>query len=184
MIAGHLGLATLVRARVPRLPLWAAVVASLALDLAFVPLVLLGAESLAGSGYGKVTIVAEYTHSMLGAAILAAAAGFAAARRWGRRAGSAIAGLVLSHWLLDLVVHRPDLALAPHDPLPRLGFAGWNHPVFAAVAEAAFVIAGAIAVSRAVPKRVSADAHLHASLVGGVVLAVGFAVLGVDVGGV
>ena len=34
---------------------------------------------------------------------------------------------VFSHWLLDLLVHRPDLALWPGGE--RVGFALWNYPV-------------------------------------------------------
>jgi len=33
---------------------------------------------------------------------------------------------VLSHWLLDLLVHRPDLTLAGSPP--KLGFGLWNYP--------------------------------------------------------
>jgi hypothetical protein len=40
---------------------------------------------------------------------------------------AAIAGaVVLSHWLLDLLVHRPDLTLFGRPPL--LGFGLWDHP--------------------------------------------------------
>ena len=40
---------------------------------------------------------------------------------------SLLAGaVVLSHWLLDLLVHRPDLTLAG-DP-PKFGFGLWDYP--------------------------------------------------------
>lgn len=69
-----------------------------------------------------------YTHSLLGSAGFAA--GFAVivwlATR--DRMVSLLAGaVVLSHWLLDLLVHRPDLTLAG-DP-PKLGLGLWNYPV-------------------------------------------------------
>jgi hypothetical protein len=35
--------------------------------------------------------------------------------------------VVFSHWLLDLLVHRPDLLLWPGGP--KVGFALWNAPV-------------------------------------------------------
>ncbi len=40
-----------------------------------------------------------------------------------------IGGLVLSHWFLDLIVHRPDLPLWPVDPAgaAKYGFGLWNH---------------------------------------------------------
>ncbi|MFN2100796.1 hypothetical protein [Altererythrobacter sp. MF3-039] len=46
------------------------------------------------------------------------------------RMASIIGGLVvISHWFIDLLVHRPDLTLwgAP----PKLGFGLWNQPVIA-----------------------------------------------------
>jgi len=69
-----------------------------------------------------------YTHSLLGAA---AFAGAVWALRWlllRDMAGALIgAAVVLSHWLLDLLVHVPDLTLAGSPP--KLGFGLWNHPV-------------------------------------------------------
>lgn len=69
-----------------------------------------------------------YTHSLLGTCIWAA--GFAALV-WHftrRRAAAALAAMaVVSHWLLDLLVHRPDLTLAGSPPLLGLGL--WNLPL-------------------------------------------------------
>ena len=68
-----------------------------------------------------------YTHSLLGSSLWAIAFAIVllAWRRDPLTAG--IGGMVvLSHWLLDLVVHRPDLTLAGH--APRLGFGLWNLP--------------------------------------------------------
>lgn len=69
-----------------------------------------------------------YTHSLLGAA---AFAGAVWALRWlllRDMAGALIgAAVVLSHWLLDLLVHVPDLTLAGSPP--KLGFGLWNHPM-------------------------------------------------------
>ncbi len=44
------------------------------------------------------------------------------------RIGALLAGaVVLSHWLLDLLVHVPDLTLAGSPP--KLGFGLWNYPM-------------------------------------------------------
>jgi hypothetical protein len=55
--------------------------------------------------------------------------------------------VVFSHWMLDLVVHRPDLPILPGNagdlPLLRLGL--WRTPWASLVAELALVLAGAIA---------------------------------------
>ncbi|MBI1210431.1 MAG: hypothetical protein GC190_03130 [Alphaproteobacteria bacterium] len=71
-----------------------------------------------------------YTHSLVGCLIWAAVLGavaFALSPQ-GRKAiaGIVIAGLVFSHWLLDLIVHRPDLAL--YDDHDKMGFGLWNYP--------------------------------------------------------
>lgn len=72
---------------------------------------------------------APWTHSLLGG--FAFAALFALLLRVAGRAtavGALIAGgVVVSHWLLDLLVHRPDLTLA--GSLPMLGFGLWNAPM-------------------------------------------------------
>jgi membrane-bound metal-dependent hydrolase YbcI (DUF457 family) len=43
------------------------------------------------------------------------------------RAAIVVGLVVFSHWLLDLLVHRPDLALWPQGPKVGLGL--WNHEV-------------------------------------------------------
>jgi hypothetical protein len=69
-----------------------------------------------------------YTHSLLGSAGFAA--GFAGLV-WvltRHRTAALIAGaVVLSHWLLDLLVHVPDLTLAGSPP--KLGLGLWNYPL-------------------------------------------------------
>jgi hypothetical protein len=82
-----------------------------------------------------------WTHSLAGAAGWALA--FAAliglvTKRW---TAAAIAGaVVLSHWLIDLLVHRPDLTLAGSPPPMGLGL--WNHPAIEIPLELAFAYGG------------------------------------------
>ena len=68
-----------------------------------------------------------YTHSLLGSTVWAL--GFAALI-WLARRDRVAAGLggavVMSHWLLDLLVHGPDLTIAGSPP--KLGLGLWNHP--------------------------------------------------------
>jgi hypothetical protein len=49
---------------------------------------------------------------------------YAGARRYGRGAW-VVGAAVVSHWLLDLPMHRPDLQLWPGSPA-RVGFGLWN----------------------------------------------------------
>lgn len=68
-----------------------------------------------------------YTHSLLGSGLWAFGFALLIWLFTRSKTGAVIGGLVvLSHWLLDLLVHIPDLTLvgAP----PKLGFRLWNHP--------------------------------------------------------
>lgn len=49
--------------------------------------------------------------------------------------------LVLSHWILDLIVHIPDLPLYPGDA-PKVGLGLWNSPVLTILVEMALFITG------------------------------------------
>ena len=50
---------------------------------------------------------------------------------------------VVSHWVLDLLVHRPDLPLFPDDS-DKVGLGLWNYPLPATLIEAAIFIIGLI----------------------------------------
>jgi hypothetical protein len=55
---------------------------------------------------------------------------------------AALVGLaVLSHYLLDVIVHVPDLPLSGDSPI-RLGLGLWNHPVATLLLELATLAAG------------------------------------------
>jgi membrane-bound metal-dependent hydrolase YbcI (DUF457 family) len=151
MIAGHFGFAAIVKSRERGAPLWALMLATQWLDVLFVPLLVMGVERLepvAGTrgGYGNVVIYADYTHSLLGAAIIAALSALLAASVWTRRTAVVIGAVVFSHWLLDLLMHRGDMPLLPGNlgGFPRLGFGLWKAPVASACVELALVLAGAL----------------------------------------
>jgi hypothetical protein len=63
MIAGHFGFAALVKSREQSIPLWILMLASVWLDVVFVPLFLAGIETIrliqGHSGYGAALIYAE-----------------------------------------------------------------------------------------------------------------------------
>lgn len=157
MFAGHFGLAAGVRAQAPKLPLWALMVGTQLLDVAFVPLLLTGGETIddsGGTGYGQAVIHADYTHSLVGALLLSLVAAWAAGRRWGRREGLLLGGVVFSHWLLDLAVHRADMPLLPGNwgNLPLLGLGAWRYEGLSMALEALLLVVGFSMYARAALK--------------------------------
>jgi len=150
MVAGHFGLAAGIKKIAPRLPLWALLLASFFLDVVFIFFAAAGVEKIIPvdpanpNAYGGSLIQAYYTHSLVGALIISAISGLFAGWRWGRQGGYVIAGVVFSHWLLDLLVHRPDLPIFPGNigNLPLLGFGLWQYPAISAIMELILVIGG------------------------------------------
>ena len=194
MIAGHFGLAAAVKARERQAPTWALMLATAWLDVVFVPLLLAGVETIeqapgTSGGYGTSIIHADYTHSLVGALALAALFGLVASASWGRRTGAVLGGVVFSHWLLDLLVHRADLPLLPGDMggLPRLGFGLWRVPVASAAVELALVVVGAYLYWRAATDTTLSAGRpevLRANLVGGLELVSGLVTLALDASGI
>ena len=150
MIAGHFGFAALVKGREPATPLWALMFATVWLDIVFIPLFLSGVETIqpadpTHTGYGANVIHADYTHSIVGVAVLSYLLGAAGGLRWGRRSGIVIGLVAASHWVLDLIVHRADMPLLPGNigNLPSLGFGLWRVPSASIGLELALVLLGA-----------------------------------------
>lgn len=151
MVAGHFGLAAGIKKIAPRLPLWSLLLATFFLDVIFVFFAAGGLERINPvdptnpNAYGGSLIHADYTHSLVGALLLSVIAGLFAGWRWGKQGGYVITGVVFSHWILDLIVHRPDLPILPGNfgNLPLLGFGLWQYPAASAVLELLLVIGGA-----------------------------------------
>jgi membrane-bound metal-dependent hydrolase YbcI (DUF457 family) len=130
MFVGHFGVALAAKRLAPRASLGILLAAALLLDLAWPVLVLAGVERVRidpGNTAFTPLDFAHYpwSHSALAAALWSAAFAlvlWAAARD---RAAAITAGLlVASHWVLDLVSHRPDLPLWPGGPKVGLGLWG------------------------------------------------------------
>ena len=155
MVTGHFGLAAGVKAREQFVPLWALMLATVWLDVIFIPLLATDVETIddapgTDGGYGDVIINADYTHSLVGAAVIAAVTGALVTRWWGRRGGIVIGAVVFSHWLLDLIVHRDDMPLLPGNAGDvRVGFGLWKVEWAAITLEAALLLVGAFLYWRA-----------------------------------
>ena len=136
MFVGHYAASFYLKSREPRIPLWALCLAVQLVDVAWGILVLLGIEKVAMvPGITKASpldlIYVPYTHSLLasiGWALLAFWAWFRfRATGPGRMKAAVVVGLaVLSHWVADLLVHRPDLPI--YDNTAKVGLGLWNYP--------------------------------------------------------
>ena len=86
-----------------------------------------------------------YTHGLIGAALWSIAAAIAY-RVFRKAAGWLVAALVgaavFSHWVLDWLVHRPDLPL--YDNSFKVGLGLWNYPVLAFGLEIALLFSGMV----------------------------------------
>ena len=115
-------------------------------DIVFFPLVLLGIERIniienfTQSTHFELEYM-PYTHSLVGSVLWALAA--YALFRWiivkNHPVALVVALAVFSHWVLDLVVHTPDLPLW-NDASLKLGFGLWNNAIATYVVEAALLL--------------------------------------------
>lgn len=129
MFAGHFGISATVKSKTPETPLWSLIVSIQLLDIVFIPFNLVGLENTIGDGgYGNDMIYAFYTHSLVGSLILSILAALLAKRLWGRKSGIITGAVVFSHWILDFIVHRPDMPFLPGNigNLPLLGLGLWE----------------------------------------------------------
>jgi hypothetical protein len=100
----------------PAIPLWVLFLAVQFLDVLWAPFVLVGID--------KARIVP----------------GFAVARPSRRQTSMVIGLAVFSHWVLDVIVHRPDLPL--YDNSAKVGLGLWNAPALAFGLEATLLLGG------------------------------------------
>ncbi len=161
MFVGHYGPSFAANAldQDKRLPLWLLFIAVQFVDVLWAIFVLLGIE--------KVRIVPgitasspldlfymPYTHSLVGAlswSLLAFIVCQMVPRLRGTRTGLILAAAVFSHWVLDLIVHRPDLSL--YDGVYKMGFGLWNYRIPSFILEMAVLFGGAWMYVKAVPRR-------------------------------
>jgi hypothetical protein len=146
MFVGHLAVALGAKKVDADVPLGAAVAAAFGLDLIWPVLLLLGLETVrVNPGDTAFTSLAfdayPWSHSLLTVVIWSGIAAFIGRRVLGSwRTGAVLGGLVLSHWALDVVTHRPDLPLWPGGPLMGLGL--WNSILGTILVEASLLAAG------------------------------------------
>lgn len=159
MFIGHFALAFAAKKVVPRTSLATLTAAAQLLDLIWPILVLLGIETVridpaAPSPFLKLRFVHyPWTHSLLTAVAWAVAFSLAYRVRTGYGRGAAVvSALVVSHWVLDWVTHRPDLQLAP-GLADRVGLGLWLWPAATVAVEGLLFVAGLAVYVRATRPR-------------------------------
>jgi membrane-bound metal-dependent hydrolase YbcI (DUF457 family) len=126
---GHFGLAMATKKVAPGPSLGTLVLAALLVDGIWPVFLLLGWEKVEiVPGITAVTpllfVSYPYSHSLVAGALWAAVlAGAYYLRRRDRGGALWLAALVVSHWVLDFVSHRPDMPLWPGGP--RVGLGLW-----------------------------------------------------------
>lgn len=155
MFAAHFGVAAAIKAKTPEVPLWALMIGTQLIDIIFVPLLLIKVEtiiSVSNTSYGGSVINAFYSHSLSGTIFLALLIGIGAGHLWGKSGGLAISGVIFSHWVLDLLVHRQDLPMLPGNfgNLPLLGLGLWKLPIASILIETIVISIGAFMYFRSI----------------------------------
>jgi hypothetical protein len=157
LFVGHYGVSFACKGVERQLPLWLLFLAVQFVDILWSILILLGIE--------KVRIVPgitatnpfdlyymPYTHSLV-AAIMWSALVYGGYRMLASspsarpdRPALLLALAVFSHWILDLLVHRPDLPL--YDNAHKVGLGLWNYPMPTFALEAAILFGGMLIYMR------------------------------------
>jgi hypothetical protein len=146
MFIGHIALALAAKRATPRVSLAMLLVAAQWADMLWPALVAIGVEQVridpGNTAFTPLNFVSyPYSHSLValvawGIAIGAVYRGIAG----GRRTFLILAALVVSHWVLDYVTHRPDVPLYPGGV--KLGLGLWNSIPATLTIEAAMYVAG------------------------------------------
>ncbi|HVH25204.1 MAG TPA: hypothetical protein VM818_00545 [Vicinamibacterales bacterium] len=148
MFLGHFALSLGAKRAVPSVSLGALILAGQFADLLWPMLVLAGMERVEiQPGATVVTpldfVSYPYSHSL--AALVAWGLLVALAYRLATRATAAaslmLVLLVVSHWVLDVIAHRPDMPLTPRGTT-RLGFGLWNSLPATLLVEGLLFVAG------------------------------------------
>ncbi len=146
MFIGHFAVGLAAKRLAPRTSIGTLTLAAVFLDALWPVFLLLGLEraELAPGPNSFLFLNFSYypiSHSLLMALVWSALFAIVYRARTKYSTGALWVGLlVLSHWVLDFIVHVPDLPLWPGGP--RVGLGLWNYPTVTVVIECAMFLAG------------------------------------------
>ncbi|HUI42415.1 MAG TPA: metal-dependent hydrolase [Terriglobia bacterium] len=170
MFLGHYGVALAAKKVSPRTSLGTLLMAAEFLDLLWPIFLLLGIERVEIDPGNTVVTPLDFVSYPLSHSLLAAAGWaflFAGVYWMVRRSGVGafvVWALVLSHWVLDVVVHRPDLPLYPGST--RLyGWGLWNSRGATLLVEGLFYLGGVWSYHRATRARDAVGRYAFRTLI-------------------
>lgn len=148
MFIGHFAVGLAGKRFAPDASLASLWLAALFADVLWPVLVAVGAEEVqivpGNTAYTPLRFVSyPWSHSLLMLIIWGALfAAFYRHRPGGKRIGLVLGALVVSHWVLDFITHRPDLPLWPGGP--KLGLGLWESIPGTMVVEIAMFVIGVV----------------------------------------
>jgi len=150
MFIGHYGVAYIVKKKASDIPLWLLFASVQLLDIIAFTLVLLGIEKASYvpniNPFFRNLLDLPYSHSLIGAVLLSTIV-FIIFWVKKKRTWAWILGLcVLSHWVIDLIVHTPDLTIFFGSGKVGLGL--WHYPILTFIIEIAFVLIGLLLLKK------------------------------------
>lgn len=146
MFIGHFAVAFAGKKLAPRASLPALLLAALFADVLWPILVAVGAEHVrivpGATVYTPLEFVSyPWSHSLLMLILWGLLLGaYFRKRADGVQVGAVIAALVVSHWVLDWITHKPDMPLWPGGE--KLGLDLWNHVTATKIVETAMFAVG------------------------------------------
>ena len=146
MLIGHYCASFALRSVNNSVPLWALFIAVQFTDVIWVTLILLGVEKVrVDPALASVPLdlyYMPYSHSLAAVLVLCSVVYFLYRLLVPPRGVSGpaliVASAIISHWALDLFVHRPDLPV--YDNTMKVGLGLWNYPTAGFILEVALLL--------------------------------------------
>ncbi|PKL84339.1 MAG: hypothetical protein CVV24_00585 [Ignavibacteriae bacterium HGW-Ignavibacteriae-3] len=147
MFIGHFGTGLAAKKLDKKISLGTLFLAAQFIDLLCPVFLLLGIEHVkiepGNTAFTPLDFVSyPYTHSFLGVLVWSVLFGFVYfLYKKNIKSSLLLAAIVMSHWILDLITHRPDLPVLPGSDL-KVGLGLWNSVILTIIIEGSIFAAG------------------------------------------
>jgi len=144
MFIGHYGLGFMIKRKFSEIPLWILFLSVQLMDIVAFIMVFFGVERAAyrnsENPFLTNNLDLPYSHSLVGALLLAAILYLILIMIKRKPLALIVALCVLSHWVIDFIVHTPDLSI--FFGYIKTGLGLWNYPYLSFGLEIVLVLAG------------------------------------------